>query len=431
MNSTRTRLAGLCPDEAAVMLVALPRCGTPARSCRGCDDQAMPARVLVTDAESRKALAVVRALGRDFEVSTLSSSHISIAGWSRWSRRHHVVPAGDGFEERVLTLARGNVDIIIAPQEDTIIRLGRQADRFAEAGVKLSFPPLEVLELAFDKGRTIELARTIGMPVPTTRIAANYGEVEDAAEEIGYPLVIKPRHSYYWTGSDFTLNGGPRYARNIAELREGLAELDPAQPPPLLQAWVPGTGRGIFALLARDGTLSAAFAHQRVRDVHPSGSASVVRSSVPLDPSLLEQAVALLRAMGMWGIAMVEYRIDARSGQALLLEVNARLWGSIQLAIDAGVDFPRLLVEVTEGKTPLVQGYSTDVTLRWWLGDLLRTIRVLRGRPRGFPGTFPGREEALRDFLLPRPRGMLNEVLRRDDPLPALGELAWAALMRG
>jgi len=391
----------------------------------------MPSRVLVTDAESRKALAVVRALGRDAEVSTLSGSRISIAGWSRWSRRHHVVPSGDGFAERVLDLARGRYDVIIAPQEDTIVRLGREADRFAEAGVKLSFPPLEVLELAFDKGLTLELARRIGVPVPATHIAGDHAEIETAAEKIGFPLVIKPRHSYYWTGSDFRLNGGPTYARNLAELRAALVLLDRAQPPPLLQAWVPGTGRGVFLLLARDGTLSAAFAHGRVRDVHPSGSASVVRSSVALDPSLLEQSVALLRAMRMWGVAMVEYRVDRRTGQALLLEVNARLWGSIQLAVDAGVDFPRLLVEVTEGGVPQLGSYRTGITVRWWLGDLMRTIRVLRGRPRGFPGPFPGREEALRDFLLPRPRGMINEVLRRDDPLPALGELAWAALRRG
>ena len=147
----------------------------------------MPARVLVTDAESRKALAVVRALGRDHEVSTLSASRISIAGWSRWSRRHHVVPSGDRFAERVLDLARGRIDVIIAPQEDTIIRLGQIADRFADAGVKLSFPPLDVLALAFDKGRTVELARDIGIPVPITRVAANHAEIEHAAEEIGYP----------------------------------------------------------------------------------------------------------------------------------------------------------------------------------------------------------------------------------------------------
>ena len=162
-----------------------------------------------------------------------------------------------------------------------------------------------------------------------------------------------------------------------------------------------------------------------------SSTASVVRSSVALDPALLDQSVALLRAMGMWGVAMVEYRIDSRTGQALLLEVNARLWGSIQLAIDAGVDFPRLLVEVTQGRAPQVNAYRTDVTVRWWLGDLLRTIRVLRGRPYGFPGAFPRRRDALRDFLLSRPRGMRNEVLRRDDLLPALGELACAALRRG
>lgn len=391
----------------------------------------VPERVLVTDAESRKALAIVRAIGREYETWTVSASRISIAGLSRWSSQHHVVPPDERFAERILELTRESVATIIAPQEDTIIHLGREADRFHAAGVNLSFPPLDVLDLAFDKGRTLELARQVGVPIPPTVTVSDSADLESAAAELGFPLVVKPRHSYYWNGSGFSVNGGPRYARNRAELRTALAALDPEQPPPLLQSWVPGIGRGVFVLLARDGTLSAAFAHRRHRDIHPTGSASVVRSSVAVDPDLLDRAVTLLRTMGLWGIAMVEFRVDERSGEALLMEVNARIWGSIQLAIDAGVNFPRLLVEVTKGQTPTVGDYREGVIVRWWLGDLLGTLRVMRGRPPGFPGPFPGRRKALRDFLLGRPTGMRNEILRLDDPLPAVGELAWAALKLG
>ena len=39
---------------------------------------------------------------------------------------------------------------------------------------------------------------------------------------------------------------------------------------------------------------------------------------------------------------MMEYKQDRRTGTPLLMEVNGRFWGSLQLAIDAGVDFPYL-----------------------------------------------------------------------------------------
>jgi predicted ATP-grasp superfamily ATP-dependent carboligase len=106
------------------------------------------------------------------------------------------------------------------------------------------------------------------------------------------------------------------------------------------------------------------------------------------------------------------------------MEVNGRFWGSLQLATDSGVNFPRLLADLAMDGSPRAAGYREGIVLRWWLGDLVRTLRVLRGRPRGFPGEFPRRASALRDFLGPQPPGTRNEIFRRDDPLPGLAEIA-------
>ncbi len=386
-------------------------------------------RILVTDAHSRKALAVVRALAGEWDVWTVSGSRVSVAGWSRYSRRHLAHPGGEGFAEWLLEFSRQNgVDTIVCPEEDTIIRVARLYDSFVDAGIHLSFPRIEVLDRAFDKARTLAAAAATGVPAPPTVNLDDLGDAEAAAAAIGYPIVIKARHSYYWNGREFTVNKGPAYARNVGQLRAHLEQWDQSQPPPMLQAFVPGRGEGVSLLVRPDGTCVAAFAHRRVRDIHPSGSASVVRTSIALDAGMRNAALNLLREMGLWGVAMVEFRIDERTNQPVLMEVNARLWGSLQLAVDAGVNFPGLLVDVARGRP--AQGpsrYREGVTVRWWLGDLRRTLRVLRRRPpTGYPEEYPPRGEAIRDFLLGRPRGSRNEVFRRHDPLPAVGELLWA-----
>jgi predicted ATP-grasp superfamily ATP-dependent carboligase len=385
-------------------------------------------RVLVTDADSRKALAVVRDLAGVAEVWTASDSRISVAGMSRHSHRHLTYRPDAGFGDWVVeTAGRHRIDTIVCPEEDSIIRVDERRAALEADGIVLTFPPRDVLDLAFDKGRTLDIAAAAGVATPPTVVLSGPADVAAGAETIGFPLVVKPRHSYYWNGRSFSVNKGPSYARTMAELRSRLAELDPAQPPPLLQSFIPGRGVGVFVLLAKDGSLAASFAHRRIRDIRPAGGASVVRASETLDEALLERSLGLLRRMGMWGVAMVEYRVDAGTGEAVLMEVNARLWGSLQLAIDAGVGFPRLLVEVAHGATPRPAPYRVGVTSRWWLGDLLRTLRVMRGRPAGYPGEFPTRRQAIRDFVLGRPAGSRNEVFRFDDPLPALGELVWAA----
>lgn len=53
--------------------------------------------------------------------------------------------------------------------------------------------------------------------------------------------------------------------------------------------------------------------------------------------------------MAWHGVAMVEFKVTA-DGTAYLMEINGRFWGSLQLAIDAGVDFRWLLYQLAAGR---------------------------------------------------------------------------------
>jgi hypothetical protein len=49
------------------------------------------------------------------------------------------------------------------------------------------------------------------------------------------------------------------------------------------------------------------------------------------------------------GVAMMEYRWNPSTDQFFFLEMNGRFWGSLHLALFAGVDFPTLLLDVFQG----------------------------------------------------------------------------------
>ena len=149
-----------------------------------------------------------------------------------------------------------------------------------------------------------------------------------------------------------TTDNGSRSAcgtfADAASLRPIVDSLDDAAFPLLVQQRIVGPGVGIFLLLW-DGAVRATFAHRRLREKPVSGGVSVYSESVSADPALVERSRQLLEQMQWSGVAMVEYKLETKTGTPYLMEVNGRFWGSLQLAIDAGVDFPALLVAAATG----------------------------------------------------------------------------------
>ncbi len=190
---------------------------------------------------------------------------------------------------------------------------------------------------------------------------------------------------------------------------------------PLVQGIVAGRGKGVFALCDR-GAPVAWFGHERLRDVRPSGSGSSLRRSIPLDPRLHAPAARLLAAMAWHGPVMVEFRDDG-AGEPCLIEVNGRFWGSLELAVASGVDFPALWVALLRGeRVAATTAYETGVTVRWAWGDVKRLLYVVAGAPPGCPEPYPSVLQGLREVLGPQPAGTRSETWRPDDRWPGVGE---------
>ena len=96
------------------------------------------------------------------------------------------------------------------------------------------------------------------------------------------------------------------------------------------------------------------FAHERVHEYPLTGGASSYRRSITPPAAMLHDAEKLLTALNWHGVAMVEFKMDAK-GQYWLMEINPRLWGSLALSIDAGVDFPLGLLQIARGNEPAPQ----------------------------------------------------------------------------
>jgi predicted ATP-grasp superfamily ATP-dependent carboligase len=154
----------------------------------------------------------------------------------------------------------------------------------------------------------------------------------------------------------------------------------------------------------------------------------VYRESIALDPALVDPGIRLLDALDWQGVAMVECKREpgpTGGGRPVVMEVNGRFWGSLQLAIDAGVDFPALLVRCAAGeRVAECRDYKLGVRSRWFWGDVDHLYLRLRDARIG------SRVRALWEFLRVRPGRDRSEIGRWHDPVPFLVEtLQWLRIL--
>ena len=118
---------------------------------------------------------------------------------------------------------------------------------------------------------------------------------------------------------------------------------------------------------------------------------------------------------------MVEFKRDVRDGVPKLMEINGRFWGSLQLAIDSGVDFPRLLVQGVETGTFEPQSdYRLGVRTRWFWGDVDSLLVSLFGS--ALAPEPPRRLQAMSQFMRFFGRGLHYDNPKWADPVPFLFE---------
>jgi len=386
--------------------------------------------ILVTDGNQRSTLAVVRALGSSGIAVTVGESQTrSLAGASRYchARLLHPSPEQDspGFVEFIRgVMANEQYDALI-PMTDVSLQLTALARQGTQSRVRCPIPSAGTVEKALDKRAMLALAERMGLACPRTWGLSKTADLQSLAGSLDYPVVVKPRFSKFRRGDQW-ISEGVCYARSPAELIGHYGRIDSAVPDPLVQECIRGEGRGVFLLLW-EGELKAAFCHRRLREKPPWGGVSVCRESLALDQELVERSVALLRALEWQGVAMVEYKLDERDGLPKFMELNGRFWGSLQLATDAGLNFPVLLYRLTMGEKVEPQlTYKTGVKSRWLLGDLDHLWLSLRHRNTWPTGTrpTPSQWRVFMDFLKFWEPDLHYEVFRLDDPAPGFLESA-------
>jgi predicted ATP-grasp superfamily ATP-dependent carboligase len=389
-----------------------------------------PLTAFVTDGDQRPALAITRSLGRrGIAVVVGAEQSTSLASSSKYCARQITYPSPsdrpDAFDRFVFDLVeRDRIDVIVPVGDITTHQIAKHRSALLGRHTATTAPPFDAFNLVANKWSLLRRAAACGIAVPRTEYVEDRQALPSLLDRIEYPAVIKPVQSRIRTGAGW-LAATVKYARDEAELKALYRDVEYlAAHPSLIQERIVGPGVGVFVLCER-GRLLAAFAHRRLREKPPSGGVSVLSESIALDPELIDQAMRVLGPLAWHGVAMMEFKRDRRTGRAYLMEINGRFWGSLHLAIQAGVDFPYLACQLAIGQNvDAPRHYTVGVKSRWLLGDLDHLFMRMfdRDHDQHLPEGVPSRPRALFEFLQLAGAGLRYDVFSRDDLRPFVYE---------
>lgn len=304
--------------------------------------------VLVPDADDRIALAVIRSLGRaGYVVHTCSAKPRAVGFHSRFLSRAAVCPPyeSDGFIPWLRRYCATHGIRCLIPIEQLM-----QAIRAAYAEFAPLLPLRGTAETVYRGLSKFGLFERLGYgtdnlpPFLLLRREDGVPAVRDI-EALGAPFFVKADGCHARTvarHATFRVLDAKGAVRKVDELFGQYDRL-------VVQGYVRGTGVGAF-LLRWDGRIIARLMHHRLHEI-PGAGPSSYRATI-WHPAVMADAEAKLAKMDWQGVAMMEYRRDAESGRFALIEMNGRFWGSLHLAIYAGVDFPRMLCDAFFGHLP-------------------------------------------------------------------------------
>lgn len=341
----------------------------------------LPAVVLGIDTPI--GLTVIRDLGsHGVPVYGIGRSDDALGMHSRYLHQGIVRAASsEALIDQIVALGdRLGEACLFAVSESDIVLLNRYRHRLGK--FKCLFADAPQLASVLDKSRTFITAEQVGIRTPRTAIITELKQAERLGSELRFPVVLKwanPMEAWKILGPLGVKPEKTYYCQTPEELMQCLRTFERAGIYPLIQEYAPGNGLGQFVLM-KDGKAHYTFQHFRVHEWPPEGGFSSMCESVAphLHGELMEKSIALLRALQWEGIAMVEYRYDPVSGDATLMEINGRFWGSLPLAYHAGAHFPYLYYRLFGLGLPLdPPAYREGVRCRYMVPETKRLARVL------------------------------------------------------
>ena len=326
--------------------------------------------VLLINAEGVQAICLARSLRKlGCEVIGFCNHRCSSGYCTRYLSERHKSPDitihPKEFESFFSTYLKNHkVDLIIPLADDGAEFLSkRKLEIEKNYDVVCAIPSFDVFNAANDKQKLMELCNKHDIPHPKT-IELNVNNLEDAANYVRFPALIKPNLSQ---GAK-----GIMRVDSLDELREKAKECLSMFGACTLQHYVEQPDYYYNVMLYRNsnGIITGSTIIKILRFFPLKGGSSCYSETIEF-PVLLEQCEHVLNLLDWKGFADFDVLEDKNTGELQIIEINPRVPSSLQAAFAAGIDFGKVFLSDAFGGSIPSFNYKSNCQVRWMGLDVM------------------------------------------------------------
>lgn len=366
--------------------------------------------LIVDSGWTRAALAATRALGAaGWRVGVAAPTVGGLAASSTTVSARHLVPPISADSERWSSavnraIASHGYELVLPAGDAELLVLSALRDGIA---ARVPYPRHEIVVRAVDKLALFEAGGRAGLRVPETAELT-----DERLRDWSFPAMVKAR-MHHAVGES---RGSGRQLTTVAAdrdeaLRAG-EQIRATGGTPIIQEIVSGRLLAYTTVTDQAGECVASVTQVASRTWPLAAGVSARAVTIAEDPALTRRVLGLLRELEWNGLAQLQF-LTGEDGEPRLIDLNARFYGSLALALASGVNLPAAWAATALGDPhPAGLRGRAGVRYQWLEGDLRGAAASRGGLVRGLAGC------ALFS------RGATPSIWDWRDPAPALA--SWA-----
>jgi len=339
-------------------------------------------KLLIVNQPGRNVLASIRSMGKsdysiDIDIAYQKSKNLKdVLLKSKYINRvfFTINPVNNYllFKDQIMNLIiKYEYDFILPYGVKTTVALSKFRDEIISKKCIIPIPKFETLIVAHDKEFCLRHTQNIGLSIPKTYF---HKDIESLfLQKIEYPVIVKARrNSGIHPGFEIAYSETDLWIKyqKIDSIKTNSFIIDFQRP--VVQEFIDGDVYDANFFIV-DGKVLAFTFQQRVKCIEGNIGAGIINKTLNdrLKDSAFDFGRKLLQSLNWIGSCMVELILDRKSGEFKLIEINPKLWGTLELSIRAGVDFPLAMIKYFCFKEEVKLLNYKEISF-YWIWDIIR-----------------------------------------------------------